>query len=79
MARRRIARAAVAVGITMFSLGGLFAAPAAAPRITRTLPAPPDHTADQCKNGGWAELNQRLSLGYRNQGACIAAVRSPVR
>ena len=34
-------------------------------------PAPPSHTADDCKNGGW------MDLGYLNQGQCIAAARSP--
>ena len=36
------------------------------PTATPT-PAPPSHTRDDCKHGGWRDL------GYRNQGQCIAA------
>ena len=40
------------------------------PTATAT-PAPPWHTADDCKNGGW------MDLGYLNQGRCIAAAHKP--
>lgn len=64
--RRRMVRAAVAVGISAGTVVGL-AGPAWAPKITFG-PNP----ADACKDGGWE------AKGYRNQGQCIAeANRGP--
>jgi HD-GYP domain-containing protein (c-di-GMP phosphodiesterase class II) len=36
-------------------------------------PAPPSHTKDDCKDGGW------MDLGYPNQGLCIADAHEPRR
>jgi hypothetical protein len=36
------------------------------PIFPESTPAPPSHSKDDCKHGGW------MDLGYQNQGQCIA-------
>ena len=38
----------------------------ALPIFPESTPAPPSHSKDDCKHGGW------MDLGYPNQGQCIA-------
>lgn len=65
--RRRTLKVAVGIGVSVFSVTGLLASPAWAPKITLV---PVTHSVDDCKNGGWARFRE---YDYKNQGQCVSA------